>query len=182
MLFRSVIANNAPECKNYLQLCKANEVGCDLFTPTDKSPSIPALVSTDDLCPGSCVGLNTYLQKPAFFDPTPNYGTASAGSTSSLADVNFIPTTAQKCQARDAGCEEFTNVEAGEQREYYTELRQCIKPSDVDGQNNKLAHTYYTWVGSNLTGYQLKTWLLKDRKSTRLNSSHVSESRMPSSA
>ena len=32
------------------------------------------------------------------------------------------------------------------------------------------------------TGRELLTWLDRDRKSTRLNSSHVSESRMPSSA
>ena len=47
--------------------------------------------------------------------------------------------------------------------------------------NNKLLQATEAQIEANLTG-QTKEDYLKDRKSTRLNSSHVSEFRMPSSA
>ncbi|MBI5466237.1 MAG: hypothetical protein HY974_03035, partial [Candidatus Kerfeldbacteria bacterium] len=135
--------NDTPECKNYLASCSASEVGCELYAPSDGSPAVPAQIGPENVCPTECVGLNTYQQVGTFFEQTPLQPS-----------VNFIPTSAQKCSAESVGCEEFTNIEAGEKLEYYSELRQCIKPGEGD-------HTYYTWVGSDLTGYQLKTWQLK---------------------
>ena len=161
--------NDAAECKNYLQFCRVQEVGCELYTPTDGSPGIPAVASVTDTCPAECSGFNTYEQSGSFFEPTPklscvggsntgNSCTTDAdctGGTCSSPNANFIPATAQKCSAAQVGCEEFTNIAAGERKEYYAELRQCVQPTD------NLHHTYYTWVGSDLTGYQLKSWQLK---------------------
>ncbi|MBI5733570.1 MAG: hypothetical protein HY973_01315, partial [Candidatus Kerfeldbacteria bacterium] len=134
--------NDSPECKNYLTMCKAEEVGCDLYTPKDGSPAIPGVFKTENTCPAQCVGYQTYQQQPSFFENNPP------------AEQNFIPKTAKKCSAEAVGCEEFTNVSQNEQREYYSGLKQCIKPGPE-------AATYFTWVGSDLTGYQLKKYSLK---------------------
>ena len=56
-------------------------------------------------------------------------------------------------------------------------INDTISSSD---DSKKIATT--EWVQSKLTNYALSTYSYSDRKSTRLNSSHVSESRMPSSA
>lgn len=144
--------NDDPLCKNFLAQCQQNEVGCELYAPSDGSPSIPAVASVTDTCPSECAGFNTYEQLPSFFEPNPDYDTVAPGAQP---DANFIPTTALKCSASQVGCEEFTNIEAGETREYFSELRQCIEPG------TGADHTYYTWVGSDLTGYQLRSWQLK---------------------
>jgi len=141
-------ANDAPECSNYLALCSENEVGCELYTPQDGSPAVPGRVAPANTCPAECKGFNTYTQVSAFFE---NYTLRGETEPS----LNFIPTTAKTCSAANVGCEEFTNVEKNETKEYYSELRQCVRPED-----NK-HNTYYTWVGSDLTGYQLKTWQLE---------------------
>lgn len=140
--------NDSPECANYVQICSANEVGCELYTPRDGSPAVPGRVEATNVCPAECNGFNTYTQVSAFFE---NFLARSVPEPA----INFIPATAQTCSAADAGCEEFTNVEQNERREYYSELRQCVRPED------NLHNTYYTWVGSDLTGYQLKTWQLR---------------------
>ncbi len=136
-------SNDAPECKSYALSCSADEVGCELYTPADGSPAVPGIATTDNICPQACVGLNEYGQQPSFFEPAPTPPTH-----------RFIPSTALQCSAQYVGCEEFTNVEQNERREYYSELRQCVRPGESDA-------TYYTWVGSDLTGYQLKTWQLE---------------------
>ena len=142
--------NRAPECANYLQLCAKNDVGCELYTPRDGSPAVPGIVTQDNICPGECNGFNTYQQTSSFFENYLNRDPVEAEPT-----YNFIPTTAKICSATHVGCEEFTNIEQNERKEYYSELRQCVRPED------ELDNTYYTWVGSDLTGYQLKTWQLQ---------------------
>ena len=42
--------------------------------------------------------------------------------------------------------------------------------------------TFILSVAANVASYYICKWLDGDRKSTRLNSSHIEESRMPSSA
>jgi len=71
-------------------------------------------------------------------------------------DGYFIPKTAKTCTADAAGCDQFTNLDevakGGEGIEYYTTLRQCIKPNTP----GKICGEYYSWEGSDESGYQLK--------------------------
>ncbi len=138
-------------CQNYATFCKANEIGCQGYTPLTGGPEISAKVTQDNVCPVECVGYDSYLQLNTFFekvedpDVDPFY-------------QNFIPQTAQECPVQDAGCEQFTNLDevaqGGEGIEYFTYLRQCISP------NNSNIQSYFTWEGSDTSGYQLKKWNL----------------------
>ncbi|MEK7496556.1 MAG: hypothetical protein AAB657_01485 [Patescibacteria group bacterium] len=141
--------DDSPECRNYLALCKESEVGCDMYDPKAGGPTVPAVAKSEDICPGECIGFNTYTELKTHFSPQPEIST-----------TNFIPADGQKCSAAEVGCAEFTNIVAGERKEYYSYVRSCIKPDEKVGNDLK-AHTYYTWVGSETTGYQLKTWLLE---------------------
>jgi hypothetical protein len=141
-------------CSNFARKCNKDEVGCQLFTSvTDTSFSIPAQVTTKDYCDAKCVGYNTYVAQPTYF-----FG--------SSAD-NLIPSTAQTCTLEASGCSSFTNLDAstagGEQQEYYTYIRQCIKPTDV----NARCSDYYTWQGDATAGYQLKTISLQSASSSK---------------
>jgi hypothetical protein len=132
-------------CANYAPVCMADEVGCDRYTPEAGGAPITAITASEDACPEVCVGYETFRKEPSAYDVEayPKY---------------FIPTTATQCSAAAAGCTEFTNLDAqaagGEAREYFTDLRLCEKPSGI-------TPTYYTWEGSDTTGYQLKEWHLK---------------------
>ncbi|MFZ5390770.1 MAG: hypothetical protein ACOZAJ_00635, partial [Patescibacteria group bacterium] len=136
------LSNDSADCKKYIGFCSANEVGCELYTPLDGTPAVPGQPHPDNTCPGDCVGYQSYEQQASSFNP------------SDKATKYFIAKTAQSCPAEAVGCSEFTNVGLGEQKEYFTELRQCINLGEGD-------KTYYTWIGSDLTGYQLKPWQLK---------------------
>lgn len=125
---------------------EAANVGCERFTPTSGVDApVPAVLQSNDECPTSCVGYDAYEEVPSIFSKGhfPEY---------------FIPNSARACTADAVGCEEFTNLDAvgkqGEAREYFTTLRQCQKPATD-------SRTYYTWVGTEKTGYQLETHSLK---------------------
>ncbi len=153
----TITDNDSPDCKKFITWCSADELGCDNFKPVDGSPSVPAVIQPGDTCPTECVGINSYVQGESFFDRF------------SLDSV-FIPTTAKSCPAQSAGCTEFTNIEQpaqGEKKEYYSQLQQCIKDDDDS------AKTYYTWVGSDLTGFQLKTWRLESSNPADLSAAPV---------
>ncbi|MBP9748607.1 hypothetical protein KBD18_00215, partial [Patescibacteria group bacterium] len=132
-------------CAQYAPVCMADEVGCDRYTPEAGGAPITAITASEDACPAVCVGYATFRKEQSAYDVEayPKY---------------FIPTTATQCSATSAGCTEFTNLDAqaagGEAREYFTDLRLCEKPSGI-------TPTYYTWEGSDTTGYQLKEWHLK---------------------
>ena len=149
-LARCVVSGDA-SCSNYTAVCSAEEVGCQGYTPVNGDPEVSARTSAGDVCAAECVGYETYLETPSFFD---NIETPDLESVYQ----NFIPDTAQSCTAVEAGCEEFTNLDSvaqgGEGKEYFTELRQCISP------NNPNLNFYYTWEGSDTTGFQLKKWSL----------------------
>ena len=66
----------------------------------------------------------------------------------------FIPSTAKTCSAADVGCDEFTNL-SDESKEYFTFVRQCIKTGEAEDA------VFYTWEGSDTSGYQLKSHRLK---------------------
>ncbi len=137
--------NAADECKKFVLKCADTEVGCKSYTSLDSGIAVTAKSKVSDICPGTCLGYNTFVQQPNAFN-----GRQAA---------YFIPSTAQTCGAESVGCTAFTNLDkldqGGEAIEYYTSLRQCMKPDPIDcGQ-------YYTWEGSDESGYQLKVFSLK---------------------
>lgn len=133
-------------CENFALHCTVEDIGCNMYTPTNGDPGVPGIVSTNDYCPAVCNGYDTYKQSSNFFslEKFPEY---------------LIPTNEAKCSAKEEGCSEFTNLnkleEGGEALEYYTYLRPC---KAIDGS----CATFYTWVGSDVTGFQLKAFLLED--------------------
>jgi hypothetical protein len=138
-------------------VCRAEEVGCELYTPTKGGQSLPGIIREKDKCSYQCLGYNTFQEMPTVFAATSRW-------------VNFIPSTAKACST--PGCEEFTNLET-EKREYYSYLRQCVKINEqeqaiadrfgnaLNNPNSNLCQYYYTWVGSENTGYQLKKYFLE---------------------
>lgn len=135
------------ECDNFTRQCAAEDVNCELYTSIREDISIPARTVALDYCPIECSGYDAYIQSETVFD--------------SLRDSYFIPETAKTCDAASAGCDQFTNLDeaakGGEGIEYYTYLRQCVKPSApaVD------CAEFYTWEGSDETGFQLKMHTLQ---------------------
>jgi len=132
--------NDPAECANFVRSCGVNEVGCDLYTSANDNIGVAAKVLAQDYCPAECIGYDTYIQSQTTFD--------------SLRDAYFIPKTAKTCNASGVGCDQFTNLDevarGGEGIEYYSYLRQCIKPSTTDCSD------FYTWEGSDESGFQLR--------------------------
>jgi|GEM_PF-6384211 len=136
---------DVPACKGYSRVCRADEVGCDRYTPEAGGTPVSGIVADKDYCPYECVGYQTFRKEKSEYDieAYPKY---------------FIPATAAQCSASAVGCTEFTNLDSqaagGEAREYFSYIRRCEKPSGA-------IPTYYTWEGSDTAGYQLKEWHLK---------------------
>jgi|GEM_PF-4129593 len=150
------------ECEGtYAKLCRAEEVGCERYTPKAGAPgagdpAIPGIVSAGDRCPASCVGYATYIKQSSRFEPqftAVALGSAWPASAPEEGLYAIIPKNARSCSAEVSGCDEFTNL-ATEQREYYSNLRACQKPGTD-------SHTFFTWEGSDTSGYQLKSWNVK---------------------
>ncbi|MFH1711747.1 MAG: hypothetical protein ABH846_00725, partial [Patescibacteria group bacterium] len=142
-------ADNEPtECAGFAQMCAANDAGCSLYTPVNGDPAVSAVVNELDRCPAICVGYDTYKQEPTRYDVTGEF------------PLYFIPDSAQQCEAIDVGCDEFTNLDT-EEREYFTYLRACVtKDQAADNTNSDNEATYYTWEGSDRSGFQLREWHL----------------------
>jgi len=135
-------------CANYAQICSANDAGCLLYTPVNGDPDISAITSELDVCPASCVGYDTYKQEPTRYEPNGDF------------PLYFIASTADTCKSTAVGCDEFTNTTT-EQNEYYTYLRACVTNAQAaaNTSDDNMA-VFYTWEGSDDTGYQLRTWYL----------------------
>ncbi len=140
------VQGGSAQCAHFALECSLYDVGCNLYTPTNGDPAIPAVVHSDDYCPAQCAGYNSYKQVATFF-------------TQEKFPEFFIPQYEKSCSVQFAGCSEFTNLdklkEGGEAVEDFTYLRPCHK---IDGD----CATFYTWVGSDITGYQLKSYSLVD--------------------
>ncbi len=140
-------ATDPKECANYTQVCAAQDIGCNRYTPENGGPPVPATVSAVDRCPAACVGYTTYKQEAAKYEPEefPLY---------------FIASKAVACSAQNVGCDSFTNLDTvargGEGIEHYSDLRACTTPEGALGNSA----TYFTWEGSDVQGYQLRTWQL----------------------
>ncbi|MBI5369664.1 hypothetical protein HZA85_00510 [Candidatus Uhrbacteria bacterium] len=139
-------------CNTYAQMCQAQDVGCNRYTPDNGDPSVPAIANDLDACPSECVGYDTFKQEATTYDDE-------------AFPVYFIPAKAKACTAEQVGCDSFTRLsaaqEGGERVETYTNLRACVTPAMADGSaNNKTTATFFTWEGSDNAGYQLRSWTL----------------------
>jgi len=137
------LKNNAPAiCKNYAKKCNAEDVNCESYKAVGDNLSIPAAAKAADYCTAQCIGYDTYVQRETAFNTSTSF--------------NFIPRTAKTCTAAAVGCNEFTNLDevgqGGEGKEYYTYLRQCIKPDTT-------CKDFYSWENSGGQA-QLKTYNL----------------------
>ncbi len=153
------LKDNAPdECKKFAKKCNADEVGCESLTSLDTGISVTAKTTVQDTCPGTCIGYNTYVQQ--------------ANSFNAKQAVNLIPSTARTCGAQAVGCTAFTNLdklsEGGEAIEYYSAMRKCIKPDTTK------CLPFYTWEGSDESGYQLKVYSLQKDPGSRLGEEPLS--------
>lgn len=144
------------ECDSYARMCAEQDAGCSLYTPVNGDPSVSAVVSELDECPAGCAGYDTFRQEDTLYEPDGEF------------PIYFIPSTAIECSEESVGCDEFTNLTT-EQKEYYSYLRACVT-EDQAGENtgSDNAAIFYTWEGSDVEGYQLKTWTLLE---SNLNSS-----------
>lgn len=142
-------ATDPAACAQYARSCRQDEVGCSLYSPTNGDPSVPAIAGAGNVCDASCAGYAQYVQQGTQLEP--------AEATAVVA--YFIPSTGKQCSASQAGCTGFTNVDGqnagGEAVSYFTSLRTCIKPNEAPND------TFYTWEGSDTSGYQLKSYQLK---------------------
>lgn len=159
--------------------CTEEEVGCNLYTSS--TDQIPGVVTSSDFCPAEAVGCRAFLEVPVTDNGTDvshpertglrcsgdqtvscnlnaSDGDECSGIGSCLPSVSLTPVSGTQCSAAYVGCEEYTNLDVvaqgGEGKEYYTQIRECVKPPD----NQK---TFYTWVGSEETGFQLRAYNLQ---------------------
>ena len=141
-------ATDAAACDQYAPVCRASEVGCTAYTPTNGDPTVPGIINSTNVCPSECVGYDTYRQLASNF-------------SAAVFPTYFIADTARSCTAEVAGCSEFTNLDAlaegGESRAYFTDVRTCQEVDEAVGTGE----VYYTWEGSDSAGFQLQTWSLK---------------------
>ncbi|MBI4426319.1 MAG: carbohydrate binding domain-containing protein [Candidatus Kerfeldbacteria bacterium] len=132
--------------------CDRVDVGCEKYTPvTGGGEAITGVVNTKDRCSAEVVGCKQYRKEAIDHIPF----------RAAVDPLNLVPTSARQCRADQVGCEEYTNLDVlaqgGEAREFFTAIRQCVKP--VTGAADQA--TYFTWVGDDRTGFQLKSFRLK---------------------
>lgn len=152
------------ECGNYSRYCREQEVGCKRYTPKNGDSPIPGIITALDKCDKDCAGYDTYIKQPSRFEPKfDNEGM-----------YLIIPQNAAVCSAQQEGCEEFTNLRT-EQRQYFTELRACQLPGPDSA-------AYFTWEGSDTSGYQLKTWMLKKSDASALADDDIAPGQSSSTA
>lgn len=150
-------------CYDYAKKCDASEAGCELYTSLSDNLAVPAQVSSNDYCAGECVGYDIYVARASQFNSA-NY-------------ENLIPSTAQSCSSEAVGCTEFTNLDdidtGGENREYYSALKYCVKPGQSQCAN------FYAWektdAGSQLQLYTLEEGINGGPKTVSDDSSECNE-------
>lgn len=132
--------------------CERIDVGCERYTPvTGGGEALTGVVNSKDRCSAEVVGCKQYRKEAIDHVPL----------RSAVDPINVVPSSARQCRADQVGCEEYTNLDVlaqgGEAREYFTGIRQCVKPVAGVGDQS----TYFTWVGDDRTGFQLKSFRLK---------------------
>lgn len=141
-------ATDPDACDDYAQVCSESQVGCTQYSPSNGDPEVFGITDDTDVCPSTCVGYDTFKQEPTRYEPDGDF------------PVYFIPSTADECDESSVGCDEFTKLD-DESLAYFTYVRACLttdqaNANPIDEQDG----TFYTWEGSDLDGYQLKTWIL----------------------
>jgi hypothetical protein len=140
-------------CENFASVCTAKEVGCDAFAPTDGGEDVSGIVSSEDYCPSECAGYKAFKKNETFYEQEEF-------------PIYLITRSADKCDAQNVGCEEFTNLDklasGGEAQEYYKQLKHCVKVPE----NESSCSMYFTWESSEDAGYQLKAHYLEADSTT----------------
>lgn len=131
--------------------CDRVDVGCDRYSPTAGGDSITGVVNPKDRCLKEDVGCRQYRKEAITHVP----------ERAGVDPINLVPSSGKKCLASEVGCEEYTNLDklaaGGEAKEYYTSIKQCVKP--VSGVADQA--TYFSWVGDDRSGFQLRSYRLK---------------------
>lgn len=142
-------------CQKFARVCRALEAGCQGYRPKGQSgaPEIPAVLTNADICPSECAGYAEFRKQASPFDLVRNTEIEALNDAEDQSVATFIPSTGAACSAQDIGCESFTNLQT-EEASGFSYLRSCEQPNDV-------TQTYYTWEGSEASGYQLVTWSLQ---------------------
>ena len=127
-------------CFNYARKCNSEEVGCDMFTATIDNFKVAAKASEYDYCDSQCTGYDVYIAKDS--------------TIFSVSADNIIPENTTACAASEAGCASFTNLDkveqGGEGVEYYSQLKQCVKPQEAS------CGDFYSWDNSQLAVLSLR--------------------------
>ncbi len=133
------------------RICERVDVGCDRYAPTVGGDPITGVVNPKDRCLKEDVGCRQYRKEA--IDHVPQ--------RPAVDPINLVPASGKKCLASEVGCEEYTNLDklaaGGEAREYYTSIKQCVKP--VSGAADQA--TYFSWVGDDRSGFQLRSFRMK---------------------
>ncbi|MDD2786268.1 MAG: hypothetical protein PHS79_05285 [Patescibacteria group bacterium] len=148
-----------PGCQRFARVCRQIDVGCQGYQDLQdfSAPEVPAILSSKDLCPAICAGYGEYRKLASAFDLVKDPAQPEFDDPQDETTAYFIPNLADKCSFENVGCDPFTSMESststGESVSYYKDVRLCQKP-------NEKSATYYTWEGSEVSGYQLRTWSL----------------------
>ncbi len=141
-------STDSAECDSYAQVCSESQVGCTQYSPSNGDPDVFGVTDETDECPSTCVGYDTFKQEATLYEPDGDF------------PVYFIPDSADSCSASAVGCDEFTKLD-DESLAYFTYVRACLTGTQAEANTNgDQDATFYTWEGSDLDGYQLKTWVL----------------------
>ncbi|MCE9586660.1 hypothetical protein K8R04_05135 [Candidatus Uhrbacteria bacterium] len=150
-------ASDPVACNAFAKVCRQVDAGCQGYTDKLGGPEVPAILTSNDVCPQECVGYAEFRKQPAAFDLVNDPDTRFSDPSDATSSF-FIPKTALQCTQEQVGCEAFTNVaaaaEGGEQATYWSYLRACRLPSAT------LSKTFFTWEGSESAGFQLRTFSL----------------------
>lgn len=141
--------NDDARCADFAPVCSMEEVGCELYTPTNADPAVPGIIG--ETCNEEEAGCQLFRQESlAGITVGPLTDIPERGE----AEFPFVASKATQCSATEVGCEEFTNLsnDQGEQLEYYSSLRQCV----VTGTGPTVdVETYLSWNVSEGGGYEL---------------------------
>lgn len=133
------------------QVCSRVDVGCDKFTPVGGGEAISGVVNWPDRCTAENAGCRAYRK-----EATVNFPIRPA-----VDPINLTATSGRTCSASEVGCEEYTNLDVaaqgGEAKEYYSRIQVCVKPA----AGSPSQQTYFTWIGDDQNGYQLRSFRLK---------------------
>ncbi len=155
-----------PECSQ----CSEDYVGCDYYQEQALDQTVPlsgntasGVLSAIGATTGtqSRLAINDRTGSYCYADQTTScYNDSDCGTAGPCLDsISIVPSTASSCSASAVGCESYTNLgtvaEGGEGTEYYSYLKQCVTSADTE------VDTYYSWEGSDESGYQLKSHTLK---------------------